>query len=90
MTGDGSVNRNAPILCCTAVILAKIALRHGEETPYTAVIADEFHHYRDRGMAWQIPLLTAPAGGVDVGLHPPGTPNSAGNFLVVASYNVVS
>ena len=62
MTGDGSVNRDAPILCCTAEILAKIALRHGEETPYTAVIADEFHFYgdRDRGMAWQIPLLTMP------------------------------
>jgi len=62
MTGDGSVNRDAPILCCTAEILAKIALRHGEETPYTAVIADEFHYYgdRDRGMAWQIPLLTMP------------------------------
>ncbi|MFT6145401.1 MAG: superfamily II RNA helicase [Myxococcota bacterium] len=62
MTGDGSVNRDAPILCCTAEILAKIALRHGEETPYTCVIADEFHYYgdRDRGMAWQLPLLTMP------------------------------
>lgn len=62
MTGDGSVNRDAPILCCTAEILAKIALRNGEETPYEAVIMDEFHYYgdRDRGMAWQIPLLTMP------------------------------
>ncbi|MBW1877230.1 MAG: DEAD/DEAH box helicase [Deltaproteobacteria bacterium] len=62
MTGDGSVNRDAPILCCTAEILAKIALRHGEETPYDAVIMDEFHYYgdRDRGMAWQLPLLTMP------------------------------
>ena len=62
MTGDGSVNREAPILCCTAEILAKIALRHGEETPYEAVIMDEFHYYgdRDRGMAWQLPLLTMP------------------------------
>jgi superfamily II RNA helicase len=59
MTGDGSVNRDAPILCCTAEILAKISLRHGEETPYDAVIMDEFHYYgdRDRGMAWQLPLL---------------------------------
>ncbi|MBN2801051.1 MAG: DUF3516 domain-containing protein [Deltaproteobacteria bacterium] len=62
MTGDGSVNREAPILCCTAEVLAKIALRHGDETPYDAVIMDEFHYYgdRDRGMAWQIPLLTMP------------------------------
>jgi superfamily II RNA helicase len=62
MTGDGSVNRDAPILCCTAEILARIALRHGEETPFTAVIQDEFHYYgdRDRGMAWQLPLLTMP------------------------------
>ncbi len=62
MTGDGSVNRDAPILCCTAEILAKISLRHGEETPYDAVIMDEFHYYgdRDRGMAWQLPLLTMP------------------------------
>jgi energy-coupling factor transporter ATP-binding protein EcfA2 len=62
MTGDGAVNRDAPILCCTAEVLAKIALRHGEETPYDAVIMDEFHYYgdRDRGMAWQLPLLTMP------------------------------
>ncbi len=62
MTGDGSVNREAPILCCTAEILAKIALRHGEQTPYDAVVMDEFHYYgdRDRGMAWQLPLLTMP------------------------------
>ncbi|NCG19156.1 MAG: DUF3516 domain-containing protein [Rhodobacterales bacterium] len=62
MTGDGSVNRDAPILCCTAEILAKISLRHGEATPYNAVIMDEFHYYgdRDRGMAWQLPLLTMP------------------------------
>jgi superfamily II RNA helicase len=64
MTGDGSVNRDAPIVCCTAEILAKLALRYGKETPYDAVIMDEFHFYgdRDRGMAWQIPLLTMPHG----------------------------
>ncbi len=28
-TGDASVNRDAPILCCTAEILANIALREG-------------------------------------------------------------
>jgi len=27
MTGDGSVNREAPIICCTAEILANMALR---------------------------------------------------------------
>src|SRR5262249_6295843 len=30
-TGDASVNRDAPILCCTAEILANIALREGAE-----------------------------------------------------------
>ncbi len=61
-TGDGSVNRDAPILCCTAEVLAKLSLRHGDETPYEAVVMDEFHYYadRDRGMAWQLPLLTMP------------------------------
>ena len=29
-TGDASVNRDAPILCCTAEILANIALREGD------------------------------------------------------------
>jgi len=60
MTGDGSVNRDAPIVCCTAEVLAKLALRHGVETPFAGVVMDEFHFYgdRDRGMAWQLPLLT--------------------------------
>ncbi len=62
MTGDGSVNRDAPILCCTAEILSNISLQQWEQTPYAAVIMDEFHYYgdRDRGMAWQVPLLTMP------------------------------
>lgn len=60
MTGDGSVNRDAPIVCCTAEVLANMALREGTNTPFHAVVMDEFHFYgdRDRGMAWQIPLLT--------------------------------
>jgi len=60
MTGDGSVNRDAPIVCCTAEVLANMALRMGVETPFHAVVMDEFHFYgdRDRGMAWQVPLLT--------------------------------
>ncbi|MCB9761437.1 MAG: DUF3516 domain-containing protein [Alphaproteobacteria bacterium] len=62
MTGDGSVNRDAPLICCTAEVLANMALREGEDTPFDAVVMDEFHYYgdRDRGMAWQIPLLTMP------------------------------
>ncbi len=62
MTGDGAVNRTAPILCCTAEILANLALREGEDAKVTSVVMDEFHYYadRDRGMAWQIPLLTLP------------------------------
>ncbi|HEY8374911.1 MAG TPA: DUF3516 domain-containing protein, partial [Nannocystis sp.] len=62
MTGDASVNRDAPILCCTAEILANMALRDGRTAPVDDAILDEFHYYadRDRGMAWQIPLLTLP------------------------------
>ena len=61
-TGDASVNRDAPILCCTAEILANIALREGELADIQEVIMDEFHYYadRERGVAWQIPLLTLP------------------------------
>lgn len=60
MTGDGSVNRDAPIVCCTAEVLSNMALRMGTDTPFHAVVMDEFHFYgdRDRGMAWQVPLLT--------------------------------
>jgi len=62
MTGDASVNRSAPILCCTAEILANIALRDGEKAKVHDVIMDEFHYYSDpeRGVAWQAPLLTLP------------------------------
>ena len=61
-TGDASVNRNAPILCCTAEILANIALREGAQAGVQDVVMDEFHYYadRDRGVAWQTPLLTLP------------------------------
>src|SRR3954464_9666169 len=59
-TGDATVNRDAPILCCTAEILANIALRQGANANVHDVVMDEFHYYsdRDRGVAWQIPLLT--------------------------------
>src|SRR6185312_4311953 len=61
-TGDASVNRDAPILCCTAEILANIALREGAAANVQEVVMDEFHYYadRDRGVAWQVPLLTLP------------------------------
>lgn len=61
-TGDATVNRDAPILCCTAEILANIALREGPDAEFREVIMDEFHYYadRERGVAWQVPLLTLP------------------------------
>jgi superfamily II RNA helicase len=61
-TGDASVNRDAPILCCTAEILANMALREGAQANLHEVVMDEFHYYadRDRGVAWQVPLLTLP------------------------------
>lgn len=61
-TGDATVNRDAPILCCTAEILANIALREGAQAGFDEVVMDEFHYYadRERGVAWQVPLLTMP------------------------------
>ncbi len=62
LTGDATVNRDAPIFCCTAEILANMALREGASADVQYAILDEFHFYadRDRGVAWQIPLLTMP------------------------------
>ena len=62
ITGDASVNSSAPIVCCTAEILANRALREGSDLDCDAVIMDEFHYYadRERGWAWQVPLLTLP------------------------------
>ncbi len=62
VTGDTSVNADAPIVCCTAEILANLALRYGPEAPVQQVVMDEFHYYADpdRGWAWQVPLLTLP------------------------------
>lgn len=61
-TGDATVNRQAPILCCTAEILSNMALCEGESLEMADVVMDEFHYYSDkeRGIAWQIPLLTLP------------------------------
>ncbi len=59
VTGDSSVNPDAPIVCCTAEILANIALRQGADAAIDQVVMDEFHYYGDpeRGWAWQVPLL---------------------------------
>jgi superfamily II RNA helicase len=62
MTGDASVNATAPIICCTAEILASIALRESEGADVGQVVMDEFHYYADpdRGWAWQVPLIELP------------------------------
>ncbi len=62
VTGDATVNPDAAVICCTAEILANIALRDGAQAKVDDVIMDEFHYYsdRDRGWAWQVPLLTLP------------------------------
>ncbi|MBL8717433.1 MAG: DUF3516 domain-containing protein [Myxococcales bacterium] len=60
VTGDAAVNPDAPVICCTAEILSNRCLREGSELDVAAVVMDEFHYYgdRDRGVAWQVPLLT--------------------------------
>jgi len=62
MTGDASVNESAPIICCTAEILANIALRDGAGADVGQVVMDEFHFYSepDRGWAWQVPIVELP------------------------------
>jgi len=59
MTGDASVNADAPIICCTAEVLASIALRDGADAGVGQVVMDEFHYYADpdRGWAWQVPII---------------------------------
>jgi superfamily II RNA helicase len=62
LTGDASVNSRARIICCTAEVLANIALREGADADVGQVVMDEFHYYGEpqRGWAWQVPLLTLP------------------------------
>jgi superfamily II RNA helicase len=62
MTGDATVNATAPVICCTAEILANIALREGALADVGQVVMDEFHFYADphRGWAWQVPLIELP------------------------------
>ncbi|SDS48586.1 Helicase conserved C-terminal domain-containing protein [Nocardioides scoriae] len=59
LTGDASINSQAPIICCTAEVLANIALREGASADVGQVVMDEFHFYAepDRGWAWQVPLI---------------------------------
>ena len=62
VTGDSAVNADAPIICCTAEILANLSLRQGSDAEVGQVVMDEFHFYGDpdRGWAWQVPLLELP------------------------------
>ncbi len=62
ITGDGAVNSKAPVICCTAEVLANTALREGADADVQLVVMDEFHYYSDpdRGWAWQVPLLELP------------------------------
>lgn len=61
-TGDAAINQSAPIICCTAEILGALALSEGESAKVHHAIMDEFHYYgdRERGIAWQLPLLLLP------------------------------
>src|SRR5436305_8068042 len=62
LTGDASINPDAPIICCTAEVLANLALREGRHADVGQVVMDEFHFYAepDRGWAWQVPLIELP------------------------------
>ncbi|MFC5730970.1 MULTISPECIES: DEAD/DEAH box helicase [Nocardioides] len=62
LTGDVAVNADAPIICCTAEVLANIALREGSRADVGMVVMDEFHFYGEpgRGWAWQVPLIELP------------------------------
>jgi len=62
LTGDAAVNAHAPIIVCTAEVLANMALREGAASDIDVVVMDEFHFYGDpdRGWAWQVPLLELP------------------------------
>lgn len=62
LTGDASINRDALIICCTAEVLANLAICEGDKADLYYVVMDEFHYYSDseRGVAWQLPLLTLP------------------------------
>ncbi|MEM6290769.1 MAG: DUF3516 domain-containing protein [Myxococcota bacterium] len=93
MTGDASINPTAPIICCTAEVLSNLALRDGESADVHYVVMDEFHYFSDaeRGIAWQLPLITLPhvqfllmsATLGDVGVFEQRIPEYTGRELVV-------
>ncbi len=62
ITGDVALNTDAPVICCTAEILANLALREGDKADVGCVVMDEFHYFGDpqRGWAWQVPLIELP------------------------------
>ena len=62
LTGDASINHRAPVICCTAEVLANMAVRDGAYAAIDYVVMDEFHYFADtdRGVAWQLPLITLP------------------------------
>ncbi|MEH3033515.1 MAG: DUF3516 domain-containing protein [Aeromicrobium erythreum] len=62
LTGDASVNPDAPVVVATAEVLANLALREGADADVGLVVMDEFHFYADpdRGWAWQVPLVELP------------------------------
>ena len=62
LTGDAAINADAPVICCTAEVLANTALREGAAAEVDCVVMDEFHFYGDpeRGWAWQVPLIELP------------------------------
>ncbi|MDO5334835.1 MAG: DUF3516 domain-containing protein [Coriobacteriia bacterium] len=59
ITGDTTINPDAPVICCTAEVLANRALGEGPSADIGYVTMDEFHFYGDvdRGWAWQVPLI---------------------------------
>ena len=61
LTGDAAVNRDAPLICCTAEVLANLALREGERAPVDQVVMDEFHYYADSRSCCRPPWATPPA-----------------------------
>ncbi|CAE7272833.1 helY [Symbiodinium microadriaticum] len=61
-TGEVSINSAAPVICCTAEVLANVALRDGRAAELSYAVMDEFHFFDDkgRGYAWEVPLFRLP------------------------------
>jgi superfamily II RNA helicase len=87
MTGDATVNRDAPIICATAEVLANIALAEGPRADVDVAILDEFHYYADheRGAAWQVPLLALPRARFLLMSATFGDPDPFVNYLTAAN-----